>query len=79
MIALTLAASQPEFTQFLLERFGIVSAYERHERGRRAAPLSARSPPVTLAFSYLPTYLLNTGRPGKSYLPTICYYRNRAT
>ena len=24
MIALTLAASQPEFTQFLLERFGIV-------------------------------------------------------
>ena len=38
-------------------------------------------PPVAapVAFSYLPTYLLNTGRPGKSYLPTICYLRYRAT
>ena len=37
MIALTLAASQPEFTQFLLERFGIVGNVFTVDEARAAA------------------------------------------
>ena len=91
MIALTVSSTQPQFTQFLLERFGIEGNILTIDEARAAAGThgsawndvvrawKSRCRLEPLPLSYLPTQLPSTAPALKTYLPTIWYPRNRAT
>lgn len=82
MIALTISSSQPQFTQFLLERLGIEGniltvnicqrgTRRRTQRAERAARAYRAGLQSRITSSYLLTHLPSTGPAAKQ--PLLCY------